>query len=220
MVFVVIPSYNEEKNIEKTIEDVLKYFPLERIVVVDDGSSDNTVLIAKNKGVKVLRHIVNRGQGAALETGNEYARRKNADIVVHFDADGQHQAQDIKKMIEPIIKKEADIVLGSRFLGQENNLPWTKKFFILKPAIIFNWVFSGIRLSDAHNGWRALSKKALFKINISQDRMAHNTEIITQIKKNGLKYKEVPVSIVYKEYGQGFFSGLKILKDLFWKKII
>lgn len=219
MLFIVIPAYNEARSIAQVIEEVKKEIPEAKIVVVDDGSTDNTSSLASQHGAIVLRHVVNRGQGAALQTGDEYALDKGAEIVVHFDADGQHQAEDIKKMIEPIRKGEADIVLGSRFLEKTNKVPLTKKFFILKPAIIFNWFFCGLKLTDAHNGWRALSRRALQKISITQDGMAHNTEIIEQIRKKGLKYKEVPVRIVYHEYGQSWGGGVKILRDLFWRKI-
>ncbi|NCF75408.1 MAG: glycosyltransferase [Xanthomonadaceae bacterium] len=219
-IFVIIPVFNEEKNIKAVIKDVKNEVPDSNIVVVDDCSNDNTIRVAKNQGIIVLKHIINRGQGAALQTGNKYAIQKKADIIVHFDGDGQHIAKDIKNIIQPIIDGEADIVLGSRFLSIKDRVPMTKKFFILKPALFFNFIFTGLRLSDAHNGLRAMSKKATLKIEITQDKMAHNTEIISKIKKNKLKYKEIPVNIVYNEYGQNFFDGLKIIKDLFAKKIL
>ncbi|MCD4705986.1 glycosyltransferase family 2 protein [bacterium] len=219
-IFIIIPAFNEEKNIKAVIEDVKNEIPNSNIVVVDDCSNDDTVRITRNQGVVVLKHIINRGQGAALQTGNEYAIQKKADIIVHFDGDGQHMAKDIKKIIQPIIEDAADIVLGSRFLSVENRIPATKKFFILKPALLFNYAFTGLKLSDVHNGLRAMSKKAATKIKITQDKMAHNTEIISEIKRNKLRYKEVPVQVIYNEYGQNFFDGLKIIKDLIFKKIL
>jgi polyprenyl-phospho-N-acetylgalactosaminyl synthase len=218
--FIVIPTFNEGKSIRETIIKVKGETPEANIVVVDDGSIDNTFKQVKETGVKVLRHVINRGQGATLQTGNEYAVRNGADIVVHFDGDGQHRVEDIKKIIQPILDKEVEVVLGSRFLDKNSNIPFTKKFFILKPAIILNWFFTGLRLTDVHNGFRAMSRVAAKKIKITQDRMAHNTEIISEINKNKLKYKEVPVQIIYNEYGQGFFDGFKILKDLIIKKIL
>ncbi len=218
-IFIIIPAYNEEKNIKKVVNGIKEKFPDFEIVVVDDSSNDNTYQEVKKTGVIVLKHIVNRDQGAALQTGTEYALKKGAEIIIHFDADGQHRVEDIEDMIKPILNKEADITLGSRFLRKKTKVPFSKKFFILKPAIFLNWFFSGIKLSDAHNGFRALNKKAAEKIVISQDGKAHATEILQEIKKNNLKYKEVPVKIIYNKYGQGFFDGLKILKDLFFRKI-
>ncbi|MEA2088442.1 MAG: glycosyltransferase family 2 protein [Patescibacteria group bacterium] len=219
-IFIIIPAFNEEKNIGAVINDIRNKIPNSNIIVVDDCSNDNTVHIVENQNVIILKHIINRGQGAALQTGNEYAIQKNADIIVHFDGDGQHLAKDIKKIIQPIIDDTADVVLGSRFLSVKNRVPMTKKFFILKPALFFNFIFTGLRLSDVHNGLRAMSRKAALKIKIMQDKMAHNTEIISEIKRKRLRHKEISVDIVYNEYGQNFFDGLKIIKDLIFKKIL
>jgi len=213
---VVIPAFNEEKNIGKVIEEVKKV--IDWVIVVDDGSSDKTALIAKEKGATVLTHLVNCGQGAALKTGSDWARAKEADIIIHFDADGQHLVDDIKNLIEPLLKGEVDITLGSRFL-KKTNVPWTKKYLILWPAIFLNWLLVGIKLSDAHNGLRAISREAYKKFNLTQPRMAHNTEILAEIKRNNLRFKEVGVTVSYHEYGQGFFSGLKIIKDLIKEKV-
>jgi polyprenyl-phospho-N-acetylgalactosaminyl synthase len=218
-IFVIIPAYNEEKKISQVIKSVKEKLPEVSICVVDDNSTDNTFNKALSQNIFALKHIVNRGQGAALQTGNDFALSKGAEVIVHFDGDGQHRVEDIERLIRPIIEKDFQVVLGSRFLGDISNIPFTKKFFILKPALIVNYFFTGVKLTDAHNGLRALSREAAKKINITQDRMAHNTEIIAEIKRNKLKYKEVSVEIIYNEYGQGFFDGLKILRDLIIKKI-
>jgi polyprenyl-phospho-N-acetylgalactosaminyl synthase len=218
-IFIVIPAYNEEKNIGGVIDGIKNKLPEVSIVVVDDNSSDNTFDEIKKRKIFALKHIVNRGQGAALQTGNDFALSSGADIIVHFDGDGQHRVEDINKLVQPIIEEEFQIVLGSRFLEDKSNIPLTKKFFILKPALLVNYFFTGLKLTDAHNGLRALSAEAAKKIKITQDKMAHNTEIISEIKRNKLKYKEVSVEVIYNEYGQGFFDGLKILKDLIIKKI-
>ncbi len=219
-IFVVIPAYNEEKNIGRVLDDIRNKLPEVSIVFVDDNSKDNTYKEARARDIYVLKHIVNRGQGAALQTGNDFALGHGAKILVHFDGDGQHRVEDIKKLIQPIIDQEAQIVLGSRFLGSKSDIPLTKNFFILKPALFVNYFFTGLKLTDAHNGLRALSRGAAKKIRITQDRMAHNTEIIAEIRRNNLKYKEVPVEVIYNEYGQGFADGLKILRDLIIKKIL
>lgn len=217
-VFILIPTYNEQENISIVIDKVREKY--DNIVVIDDGSDDRTFEISDAKNIDVIRHDINRGQGAAIQTGHEYALNLGANIIVHFDSDNQMQVDDIEKVIDPIINQEADIVLGSRFLENTTNIPWSKKFFIIKPAIYLNWLFSGLKLTDAHNGFRALSRSAAELINLEQDRMAHATEILEQIKKHELIYKEVPVYIQYNEYGQGFKGGLKILKDLALGRLI
>lgn len=214
-IFIIIPCYNEAENISAVLRSVLPYgIP----VVVDDGSKDQTAKIASQNGAMVLRHIVNRGMGAALETGNRYAYNNGADIAVHFDGDGQHSAEEIPRIIRPIIEGGADVVLGSRFL-KENNTPFIKKWLILKTAIFFQNFLLKVKLTDAHNGFRALSAKALGKINLRQDGMAHATEIIEQIVKLGIKHVEAPVTVSYKEFGQGFLEGMQIVKDLLFGKI-
>lgn len=217
-IVVVIPAYNEENTIRGVIEDIRSR--VQEIVVVDDGSVDRTAKIAKEQGVTVLEHIVNRGQGAALQTGDEYALKIGADIIVHFDADGQHKSEDIERLIKPIIERECDVVIGSKFIAEHKQVPRMKEILILRPAIILNRFLTGLKLTDVHNGLRAFSRLAAHKIKITQDKMAHNTQIPAEIKKNNLKWREVPVEIIYKEYGQGFGGGIEILRDLFIRKII
>jgi len=211
-VWIVIPAHNEAKNIANVLQQ-LAVLPA-KVVVVDDDSADETARIAIGFPVYLLKHLVNRGQGAALQTGTEFALRHGAEVIVHFDADGQMQTKDIAKVIEPILNKQADIVFGSRFLSGDSKIPWTKKYFILLPAKIFNWVFTGVHLTDAHCGFRALSAKAARAIEIRQDGMAHATEIMDQVRLLNLRYQEVPVEIIYHEYGQSFGKGFKILVDL------
>lgn len=214
---VVVPAYNEENSIGAVLTELSRY-PY-HIVVVDDGSTDKTADIIKTfPRAKLIQHMINRGEGAALQTGNEAALQLKADIIVHFDADAQMLASDIEAMIEPITKGKADMTLGSRFLGKKSNIPFFKKYFILKPARLVNWLFAGLWLTDAHNGWRAFTRDVAKKIQIRQDRMAHNTEFVHAIKKFNLTYKEIPVTVVYNEPGQGVAGGLKIIKDLIFSK--
>ncbi len=217
-VWVIIPAYNESKNISGVISQLKEVTP--NIAVVDDCSTDDTFEIVKGLNVKLLKHFINRGQGAALQTGTEFALSRGAEIIVHFDADGQMQVKDIAKVIEPIISGEAEIVFGSRNISKANHTPWTKKYFIHYPAIIFNWLFTGVKLTDAHCGFRALSAKAAGKIEITQDGMAHATEILDLVRRHDLKYQEVPVEILYPDYGQRFGSGLKIILDLMMARIV
>jgi len=216
-VWIIVPAHNEQENIFGVIKSLQEL--TSNIVVVNDASTDRTCDIVKVLGVYLLDHLVNRGQGAALQTGTDFALSKGSKIIVHFDADGQMLAKDIYRIITPIIDLEAEIVFGSRFMEKRSKIPWTKRYFILKPAIIFNWFFTGIKLSDAHNGFRALSAKAAQKIKITQDGMAHATEILDQVRASDLKYTEVPVEIVYNQYGQRFSSGFKIIRDLIFARI-
>ena len=218
--FIVIPAYNEENNIAGVIDNLAVLYPWAKIIVVDDGSKDCTAEVSRQAGASVLKHIVNSGQGAALATGTEYALDSGADFIVHFDADGQFEAEDVAILIEPIKTGRAEVVLGSRFLSQANHIPFSKKYFILPLARVVNFLFTGLWLSDAHNGLRAMSRRAAESIKITQDRMAHNSEIIAQLRKNNLKFMEVPMTVKYHRYGQGLAGGLKIIKDLILQKII
>ena len=221
--FIVIPALNEEKNIGKVIDN-LKERGYNNIVVVDDGSRDNTHKIAKEKGVIALRHVVNRGQGAALQTGMTYSLLNGADIIVHFDSDGQHDPDEIPFLTEPIENGEAEACLGSRFL-KKCKTPLKRKL-LLKGGILIIWLFYGIKLSDSHNGFRAFSKESAKKVIITADKMEHASEIIERIKINNIKYKEIPVNIRYTteslkhgRKGQGKFDGISIVFKMLLKKI-
>ncbi len=219
-VFCVIPAYYEEKNIAKVIQKVLDY--VDFLVVIDDGSKDQTyneAIKIKSEKLKVLRHPINLGQGASLQTGNEYAIQQGADIIIHFDADGQFLAEEIKKVINPIIEEKADIVFGSRFLEIKSDIPRFKKNIIMPMAKIFNYVFFGIKTSDPQSGFRAMKAEIAKKIKIENNRMAHCTEILAKAHKHKLKIKEVSITVLYEEFGQKFSGGLKIIKDLIFKKI-
>lgn len=215
---VVIPAYNEEKMIAETVRDVKKY--CQNVVVVDDGSSDVTGSEAQAAGADVLRHLVNRGQGAALRTGINYALQQGADIIVTYDADGQFEAAEIEKICQPILNGECNIVLGSRFLTR-NEVPFFKVLFLKLSAVFFTQAITGKWLTDIQNGFRAMNRKAAEKIIIRQDRMGHAFEIIHEIARLGLKYKEIPVTVNYTDYsmkkGQKISGALKILFDLIMK---
>ncbi len=139
MLVAVVPAYNEEKTIGAVVKKLLSF--VDKVVVVDDASSDNTFEIAKQHEATVLRHKINRGQGAALETGQTYARSMNADHVIHFDGDGQFVAEEIPHAVEALRKEQADILLGSRFLTGHSNIPFSKRVFILPLARLFDRFF-------------------------------------------------------------------------------
>jgi len=206
----VIPAYNESQNIIRVIDKVKPL--VDEIIVVDDCSKDNTYELAKSKGVIALRHPINRGQGAALQTGDEYALLNGADIIVHFDADDQFKAEEISSLTEPIIRQEADAVFGSRFLGYAN-FPFTKRVIIMPLARIINRFF-GIKLSDPQSGFRALNRSTLEKIKIENRGMAHCSEILYKTIHSGARVTEVPITVTYHEFGQSFGGGFKIIKDL------
>lgn len=218
----VIPAYNEESRIEGAVRDAARF--VDAVVVVDDCSRDRTFGRAFAAGAHVLRHIINRGQGAALQTATDYAIEKlDAEIIVHFDADGQMMAEEIPMMTEPIRKGEADVVLGSRFLGKKANMPFSRRL-TLAAGLIFTRLLSGIKTTDTHNGFRALSREAVKKVRITLDRMAHASEILDLVQIHKLRYVERPVTIKYTEEtlkkGQSSMGMFVIAKDFIEKRFL
>jgi len=213
--WVVMPALNEGPVIGKVVMAVRALG--HNVIVVDDCSGDDTGAKALEAGATVLRHPINLGQGAALQTGIRYALRRGAGSIVTFDADGQHRPEDIRVLLDTQAKTGADVVLGSRFLGHAENLPRLRRM-LLQLAIVYTHITSGVKLTDAHNGLRLLTRRAAERIRISQDRMAHASEIIDQIGALGLTAVEVPVTIVYTEYslrkGQKLGNAFNILIEL------
>ncbi|MFH1286164.1 MAG: glycosyltransferase family 2 protein [Candidatus Magasanikbacteria bacterium] len=212
MFIAIVPAYNEENQIGSVVRSLFDH--VDMVVVVDDNSNDNTSVEAEKAGAHVLSHKINRGQGAALQTGHDYALRKGAQYVLHFDGDGQFDALDIVPALECIKKANADILFGSRFLDMRSNTPWFKKKILIPLGRFVDRIFGGLRLTDAHNGFRILHKNALEKIIITQDKMAHASEIPRLVKKHNLSYVEHPVKVTYHRYGQSALGGVRILSDL------
>lgn len=217
--WIIIPAYNEGESIDLVLEDFCE--KNYSILVVDDCSHDNTMDVALKHPIILLKHIINLGQGAALQTGFDYIiDNSKAKYVVTFDSDGQHDVTDIPKLLEPLVNQGYDVVLGSRFLDKDllQNIPLSK-WLVLKIGVLFTKLTTGLKVTDTHNGLRAFSIEALRKIYITQDRMAHASEILSQISKNNLRWIEVPVTIHYTEYskkkGQSIWNSLNILWDLF-----
>lgn len=210
-VFVIIPAFDEGAALEAVVREVRAVYP--NVVVVDDGSRDDTYAIARRCATHTLRHLINRGQGAAIQTGIQFALLCGAQYVVTFDADGQHCVEDLAAMLEPIQGGQCDITLGSRFLGEAENLPASRRF-TLQLAVLFTRFVNRVKLTDAHNGLRAFSRRAAERINITLDRMAHASEIIDLVKRSGLPFREVPVKIRYTEYsmskGQSSRQAIRI----------
>ena len=216
-IYIIIPTFNEAPVLRQVVLPLLKSgFS---VIIIDDGSTDNTWEVLSDLDIFYVRHDINLGQGAALQTGMEFVKTKDPNIVVHFDADGQHRLEDIYTLIAPIQTGAYDIVLGSRFLhGADNKHIPTFRKIVLQGAKLINWIFTGVRLSDAHNGLRALNKMALQVINLRESRQAHASEIILQIRKNKLSFLEVPISVLYTEYskskGQSAWNAINIFIDL------
>ncbi|HSP14821.1 MAG TPA: glycosyltransferase family 2 protein [Thermoanaerobaculia bacterium] len=218
-VFVVVPAFNEASVVYDVVRELRSEYP--NVVVVDDGSRDSTAAEARRGGATVLRHLMNRGQGAALQTGIEYSVQKGAEIVVTFDADGQHRAEDVDRLIEALEKTGADVAVGSRFLELRSNVPALRRL-MLRTAAIFMRVTSGVALTDAHNGLRALRRPAAEKIHLAIDGMAHASEIVDQMYRLHLRVIEVPVVIHYSEYslrkGQSSMAAFRIAFDYLMKR--
>ena len=213
--WVVIPAHEEQTMVARVVEDVRAILP--NVLVVDDGSADETASRAARAGATVLRHAINRGQGAALQTGIVAALARGAEIVVTFDADGQHDAGDLPYLVQPIVRGDADFVLGSRFLaGRQSDVPPLRRL-VLAAGIAFTWLASGLRLSDTHNGLRAFSRRAAEQLDLRLDRMAHASELIDQMRRSRLPFVEVPVRVRYTDYsrrkGQGSANALRIVAD-------
>jgi len=219
-VTVVIPAFNEGQKIVDTLNQLQEYF--NQIIVVDDGSTDDTASLASNAGVIVLSHPINLGQGAALQTGIELARNlEKTNYILTFDADGQHSIESAISMIEEIKTSNVDIVLGSRFINRNSQTMPKKKKLILKLGILFTRFDSGLQVTDTHNGLRVMNKRFAKSLNLRQSGMAHASEILSHIKESGATWNEFPAEIYYTEYsikkGQSVFNAINILTEMMHK---
>jgi len=214
--WLVVPLYNEAQVVREVIEDARRTFP--HIVVVDDGSRDDSAAQAEAAGAVVVRHPINLGQGAALQTGIRYVlERTDARYLITFDADGQHSAADAAAMVAAARKEDLAIVLGSRFLEGPSPVGRLKRLVLATAAVVASRT-TGMHLTDAHNGLRLLRRDAAKHLNLRQNRMAHASEIIRQLGATGLPWREFPVHIAYTAYskakGQSLLNSVNILVDL------
>ena len=203
----------------------------EHVLVVDDGSPDDTAGEARRAGAQVMRHAINLGQGAALQTGMAQALRLGAQVVITFDADGQHLPEDALRLAQAVVTGQADVVLGSRFLGAAIGIPPLRRAVLRALVALGRWRDlllpsrrnGGVRLTDAHNGLRAFSASAARRLRIRQRGMAHASEIVRQARHAGLRIVERPVTVVYTPYslakGQRLANGLAIVADLLSRKL-
>jgi polyprenyl-phospho-N-acetylgalactosaminyl synthase len=215
-VWIVVPAFNEASVIGDVIADLRSVF--DHTVVVDDGSKDGTGDIALRAGAHVVPHPVNLGQGAAIQTGVEYARRQpGAQVFATFDADGQHRLKDVIAMIDRLSSEEVDLVVGTRFAEPSVSRPPLAKRILLRAAAWLSPSSRQLGLTDAHNGLRVFNKKVADGLNLTMSGMSHASEFITLAVENRWRVVEEPVEILYSDYskskGQPLLNGVNIMFD-------
>ena len=217
-VWIIVPAFNEAQVIGDVVADLRSVFA--NVVCVDDGSRDDTAGVALRSGAHVVRHPVNLGQGAAIQTGVEYARRRSgAEIFATFDADGQHRVKDVARMAQRVARGDADIVIGTRFAGDiTSNTPPLKRV-ILRAAAWLSPSSRRLGLTDAHNGLRVFNRTVAENLNLTMSGMSHAGEFIKLIDENRWRAVEEPVEILYTDYsmskGQPLLNGVNIVFDGF-----
>lgn len=193
-VIIGIPAFNEEKNIGPIVAKLKKKY--DQVIVCNDGSSDMTETIASSLGAYVVKHDKNLGYGSAIKTIFNEAGKLEGDVLVTFDADGQHQISEIDSMLQPIFENQADIVIGSRFLGETKDLPKYRKIGIKTITGLTN-VMTGSKITDSQSGFRAYSKKVLEEISPTESGMGISTEILIKASKKEMRIVEIPITISY-----------------------
>lgn len=214
-VWLVVPVYNEAPVIAAVMTNAMQTFP--NVVCVDDGSRDGSADQILTTGAHLVRHPVNLGQGAAVQTGVEYARRSpGAKYFVTFDADGQHQVDDVLRMVHRLRTEPLDIVVGTRFHGDVTHIPKLKRV-VLKTAVMLSPRGRRLGLTDSHNGLRAFNRTVAMGMDITSNGMGHAPEIVEMIDEKGWRVAEEPVTILYTDYsmakGQSLLNGVNIVFD-------
>ena len=220
-VWIVIPAFNEAAVIGEVIADVRSVF--DHVVCVDDGSTDGTGEIALRAGAHLVRHPVNLGQGAAIQTGVEYARKQpGAQIFATFDADGQHRVKDLSAMVDRLRANDVDVVIGTRFAAKaeaEASRPPLLKRIVLQTAARLSPRGRRLGLTDTNNGLRVFNKTVADALNITMSGMSHANEFVVLIAENHWRVAEEPVEVLYTEYskskGQPLLNGVNIIFDGF-----
>ena len=223
-IFIVVPAFNESEVIQQVISEI-QNFGNYHIIVVDDGSHDGTFkVVSGNPGVIALRHKINRGKGAATKTGIIAANKLGADIIVTMDGDGQHDPDDIKPLIKPIIHDGYDVVLGTRVFATVQ-IPFIK-IIANKIGNFVTWLLYGLLVSDSQSGLRAYSRYAAHIIDTKADKYEYDSKVIREIKNNRLKFTEVPIKVRYTDYSmtkpqkQGFVNGVKTVVRMIWDMLV
>lgn len=215
--YVIIPAYNEAKVVGSVIKTVRKHF--KNVICVNDGSRDNSAAVIEKAGATLLDHAVNLGAGGATQTGIDYALLDpRAHYFITIDADGQHEIKDALAMLDHLKKKHLDVVFGSRFLGDIQNISPPKRAF-LRLAAVFSDIESGVKLSDPHIGLRAFNRHFAENLKMTMPGFEHASELVNRVGEGNFKYDEVPVTITYSDYskakGQPMLNAINITFDLF-----
>lgn len=215
-IYILVPVFNENKVIRNTLNELLKFFS--NIIVVNDGSTDNTIDKLDDLNIALLNHEINLGVGAAVQTGFDYVEKiHDSYAVITFDADGQHSVEDAVSMAKEIQICNEEIIFGSRFIKHQKNVPFVKRN-VLKVIAFITKIATGIDLTDAHNGLKAYKVSAIRKLKLQFSGYSYESELITEVAKKNISYKELSTNIKYTEYsikkGQKLTNGLLIIEDL------
>lgn len=218
---IVIPAYNEEQTIHDVLQSAVTIS--DRVLVVDDGSTDRTAEIAEAAGAQVIRHSVNRGLGGALGTGLAGALKLDADLIVTMDADGQHRTEDAKRIFDQLSDGKVDFIIGSRMLKAGKGMPTHRKIAnVIGNAL--TWALFGLWVTDSQSGLRGMTRHAAERIELKTNRMEVSSEFVKEIKDKNLRFAETPIEVIYTEYslskGQGFSTGLKTAGKLILRRLI
>lgn len=218
-IWIVIPAFNEGGVILEVTRPLLQAGY--QVALVDDGSTDGSAKQMLGLGVSFCRHAVNLGQGAALQTGMRLALDNGADYIVTFDADGQHRAEDVERLLEPLVAGRCQVTLGSRFIspGGTVGIPFLRKV-LLRSGAWYTRVVLGLQVTDMHNGLRGFTAGAARKLKITQNRMGHATQILHQVWEQGMTYEEIPVTIRYTEYSLAKGQKLSNLLNVLWESAV
>lgn len=217
---VAIPIFNEAQILDSVLSSVLSVFP--NVLCIDDGSSDGSADLVRKRGVRIISHCLNIGQGGALQTAfSIIAMEKQFKYLVTLDADGQHDPLDAKRMILDLVKSNTDVVFASRFSGKNvQGIPLIKRV-MLRSVVKINRYLTDMDLTDTHNGLRAIKVSAAANLQLVHFGMAHATELVSKVLQSGLRYREISVDIAYTPYskskGQSVFNSVNILFDFLWR---
>jgi len=218
-ILIILPAYNEASVIAEVIK-AIKNEGFSSICIVDDGSQDTTAQIATNAGATVISHPINRGAGAAAQTGITYANENGFQYCVLMDSDGQHLPQDITNMYTAMTNNQSDIVIGNRFIDKSNEVPTHRRFYNRIANVVTN-VFCKKSYSDTQSGFRLLNRQAIERLNLKNRGFGFCSEMIIYAEKAGLKISETPIQVLYTPYsmskGQNLEEGVRTARSIFWR---